>query len=84
MVTRVLEAVQALALCHNVTPVYEDKEDYDMTEADQQSQQTVIYQASSPDEVRKDFFFTRYKNFYFCLWVGYILLLVLPCGLSMW
>ena len=51
VVTRVLEAVQALALCHNVTPVYEDKEDYDMTEADQQSQQTVIYQASSPDEV---------------------------------
>ena len=54
VVTRVLEAVQALALCHNVTPVYEDREDYDMTEADQQSQQTVVYQASSPDEVIKN------------------------------
>ena len=54
VVTRVLEAVQALALCHNVTPVYEDREDYDMTEADQQSQQTVVYQASSPDEVTEN------------------------------
>lgn len=53
VVTRVLEAVQALALCHNVTPVYEDgSEDAALqAEADQQSQQTVVYQASSPDEV---------------------------------
>ena len=51
VVTRVLEAVQALALCHNVTPVFEGRDDGDMTEADQQSQQTVVYQASSPDEV---------------------------------
>lgn len=54
VVTRVLEAVQALALCHNVTPVYEEEQTEDVSlqvEADQQSQQTVVYQASSPDEV---------------------------------
>lgn len=54
-VTRVSEAVKALALCHNVTPVYENVEGSDTeqsdTEADQQSQQHVVYQASSPDEV---------------------------------
>ncbi|GFY46628.1 probable phospholipid-transporting ATPase IIB [Trichonephila inaurata madagascariensis] len=49
-------------LCHNVTPVYEEKEsvcidtssdvegDCD-TEVDQQSNQSFVYQASSPDEV---------------------------------
>ncbi|CAL1295012.1 unnamed protein product [Larinioides sclopetarius] len=37
VVTRVQEAVRALALCHNVTPVYEEME--------------FVYQASSPDEV---------------------------------
>ena len=56
VVTRVSEAVKAIALCHNVTPVYDavdasDSEQSD-TEADQQSQQRVTYQASSPDEVR--------------------------------
>lgn len=54
VVTRVLEAVQALALCHNVTPVYDEEQPEEMAlqiEADQQSQQTVVYQASSPDEV---------------------------------
>jgi len=54
VVTRVLEAVQALALCHNVTPVFEDDPQEETSlqiEADQQSQQTVVYQASSPDEV---------------------------------
>ncbi|GFS65398.1 probable phospholipid-transporting ATPase IIB [Trichonephila clavipes] len=62
VVTRVQEAVRALALCHNVTPVYEEKEsvcidtssdaegDCD-TEVDQQSNQSFVYQASSPDEV---------------------------------
>ncbi|KAG5872559.1 hypothetical protein JTB14_033978 [Gonioctena quinquepunctata] len=61
--TRIRDAVQALALCHNVTPVYEatDKGDTDSgsfaleTEADQQhlqvSERDVMYQASSPDEV---------------------------------
>ena len=54
VVTRVLDAVQALALCHNVTPVYDDDKSEEASlqvEADQQSQQTVVYQASSPDEV---------------------------------
>lgn len=67
-VTRVLEAVRALALCHNVTPVEDSSESTaspespgsgsmeSQTEADQhylQQQQTksVVYQASSPDEV---------------------------------
>nr|CAD7457737.1 unnamed protein product [Timema tahoe] len=65
-VTRVLEAVKALALCHNVTPVYEEQELEEshspgsgsmesQTEADQhywqQKQESCVYQASSPDEV---------------------------------
>ncbi|XP_050300726.1 probable phospholipid-transporting ATPase IIB isoform X2 [Anthonomus grandis grandis] len=57
--TRVKDAVQALALCHNVTPTYEnDNNDLasvaSETEADQHLQASaleVIYQASSPDEV---------------------------------
>lgn len=58
---RIKDAVQALALCHNVTPVYDCSEDSDSgsitseTEADQHLQRsrdtTVTYQASSPDEV---------------------------------
>ena len=55
VVTRIFEAVKAIALCHNVTPVYEvedeDIEENGDIEADQQSQQQVVYQASSPDEV---------------------------------
>lgn len=43
-VTRVHEAVKAIALCHNVTPVYEREEDPD----------SMSYQASSPDEVGVD------------------------------
>lgn len=58
--TRIKDAVQALALCHNVTPVYESLEESETssitseTEADQHMQtgsQGVTYQASSPDEV---------------------------------
>lgn len=57
--TRVRDAVQALALCHNVTPVYENTEPSDSgsitseAEADQhiQIEKVVSYQASSPDEV---------------------------------
>ncbi|KAJ8916317.1 hypothetical protein NQ315_005012 [Exocentrus adspersus] len=58
--TRIRDAVQALALCHNVTPVYETNENCDTgsitseTEADQHLQmpdKAVTYQASSPDEV---------------------------------
>jgi phospholipid-translocating ATPase len=53
--TRVFEAVRAIALCHNVTPVFDDDNTQgpeDATEADQHSQQLVTYQASSPDEVK--------------------------------
>ena len=59
--TRVCDAVKAIALCHNVTPVYEAAEggsdvgEQSDTEADQQSQQRVSYQASSPDEVCRYF-----------------------------
>jgi phospholipid-translocating ATPase len=61
--TRIRDAVQALALCHNVTPVYETSETSETdtgsiaseAEADQHLQitekQVVSYQASSPDEV---------------------------------
>ncbi len=53
VVTRTHEAVKAIALCHNVTPVYEEEDDEENleVEADQQFQQKVVYQASSPDEV---------------------------------
>ena len=57
VVNRVLDSVQALALCHNVTPVYDDESSEETSlqvEADQQSQQKVVYQASSPDEVSSD------------------------------
>ncbi|XP_022904487.2 probable phospholipid-transporting ATPase IIA isoform X1 [Onthophagus taurus] len=60
--TRIIDGVQALALCHNVTPVYEAGEDSETSsvgsdaEADQHIQIQVqdvpmSYQASSPDEV---------------------------------
>ena len=59
VVTRIHEAVKAVALCHNVTPVYEDREadegDDTLSEADQQCQQEVTYQASSPDEVSAEY-----------------------------
>ena len=55
--TRIAEAVKALALCHNVTPVFEGGNE-DATEADRHTTaaassqpQSVTYQASSPDEV---------------------------------
>ncbi|XP_071957427.1 probable phospholipid-transporting ATPase IIB isoform X2 [Antedon mediterranea] len=53
VVTRCYEAVKAIALCHNVTPVYED-DDVEMSEtveADRDQNVNVVYQASSPDEV---------------------------------
>ncbi|XP_063217955.1 probable phospholipid-transporting ATPase IIB isoform X2 [Bacillus rossius redtenbacheri] len=61
-VTRVQEAVKAVALCHNVTPVWEQREEAgrpqspvsveSQTEADQHYLgQSCVYQASSPDEV---------------------------------
>ncbi|XP_076865948.1 putative phospholipid-transporting ATPase IIB isoform X2 [Brachyhypopomus gauderio] len=53
--SRVHEAVKAIALCHNVTPVYETRAgtaEPEGTEADQDfSDDNRTYQASSPDEV---------------------------------
>ncbi|XP_055987462.1 probable phospholipid-transporting ATPase IIB isoform X2 [Sorex fumeus] len=54
--SRVHEAVKAIALCHNVTPVYEAQArvagETEFTEADQDfSDENRTYQASSPDEV---------------------------------
>ncbi|XP_054439770.1 probable phospholipid-transporting ATPase IIB [Pteronotus mesoamericanus] len=54
--SRVYEAVKAIALCHNVTPVYESRAsmtgETEYTEADQDfSDESRTYQASSPDEV---------------------------------
>ena len=55
--TRVAEAVKALSLCHNVTPVYDSKDNSmeEATEADQdfaiEEGEPISYQASSPDEV---------------------------------
>ncbi|KAL7631634.1 UNVERIFIED_CONTAM: hypothetical protein RMT77_018059 [Armadillidium vulgare] len=42
IVTKVGEAVKALALCHNVTPAHEENEN---------NKKNVLYQASSPDEI---------------------------------
>ncbi|KAG8504359.1 LOW QUALITY PROTEIN: putative phospholipid-transporting ATPase IIB [Galemys pyrenaicus] len=54
--SRVQEAVKAIALCHNVTPVYEARAggagEAERAEADQDfSDENRTYQASSPDEV---------------------------------
>ncbi|XP_040841085.1 probable phospholipid-transporting ATPase IIB isoform X3 [Ochotona curzoniae] len=54
--SRIHEAVKALALCHNVTPVYESRAgvtgETESAEADQDfSDENRTYQASSPDEV---------------------------------
>lgn len=50
--SRIHEAVKAIALCHNVTPVYEARGETEYAEADQDfSDENRTYQASSPDEV---------------------------------
>ncbi|KAJ8041253.1 putative phospholipid-transporting ATPase IIB [Holothuria leucospilota] len=50
VVSKIYEAVKAVALCHNVTPVYDDEEsDPESPEAERKDK--VVYQASSPDEV---------------------------------
>ncbi|CAG5956433.1 unnamed protein product [Menidia menidia] len=51
--SRIHEAVKAIALCHNVTPVYEPHAgEAESAEADQDfSDENRTYQASSPDEV---------------------------------
>lgn len=54
VITRVHDAVQAIALCHNVTPVYDlpDSEtDILLLTPEERASRTVTYQASSPDEV---------------------------------
>eukprot|EP00073_Rattus_norvegicus_P035695 XP_008760832.1 PREDICTED: probable phospholipid-transporting ATPase IIA isoform X1 [Rattus norvegicus] len=52
MSSRVHEAVKAIALCHNVTPVYECNGVTDQAEAEKQFEDSCrVYQASSPDEV---------------------------------
>lgn len=51
---RVHEAVKAIALCHNVTPVYESRgpDSTDQAEAEQNYEDACrTYQAASPDEV---------------------------------
>lgn len=56
--SRVHEAVKAIALCHNVTPVYEPRAgaptEAEDAEADQDfSDGNRTYQAASPDEVSR-------------------------------
>ena len=56
VVSRIHEAVKAIALCHNVTPVYEagagGNGETEATEAEQDfDDYNRTYQASSPDEV---------------------------------
>lgn len=56
IVTRIRDAIEALALCHNVTPVYEanmaDVLSKSIDElADELRNVKVSYQASSPDEI---------------------------------
>ncbi|CAD5119096.1 DgyrCDS7742 [Dimorphilus gyrociliatus] len=52
VVSRVHDAVKAIALCHNVTPVFEEiDETPEQNEANMQGSESVVYQASSPDEV---------------------------------
>ena len=61
VVTRVHEAVKALALCHNVTPVFNESKDFPagtVTEnghielqENYEAGEEIVYQASSPDEV---------------------------------
>ncbi len=57
IVTRIRDAIEALALCHNVTPTYESSLDEELFERrpDEISEEAlnakVTYQASSPDEI---------------------------------
>lgn len=63
--SRIHEAVKAIALCHNVTPVYEPpaNAETETAEADQDfSDDNRTYQASSPDEVRLWFKFFGNSN----------------------
>lgn len=59
--------MKAIALVHNVTPVYESNGVTDQAEAEQHYEDTCrVYQASSPDEVfspRKCCFLKTYKAY---------------------
>lgn len=50
-IVRITEAIKALCVCHNVTPVYDNSEEGD-EEMDFGIDREATYQASSPDEVR--------------------------------
>jgi phospholipid-translocating ATPase len=71
LMIKLAAAVEAIALCHNVTPLYDEEvaesstnnDEYDQpagdgdeTESQIHQRQTISYQAASPDEV---FYFTR-------------------------
>lgn len=63
--SRIHEAVKAIALCHNVTPVYESRAgvtgETEYAEVDQDFRdENRTYQASSPDEVRPLIIFMLY------------------------
>lgn len=65
--SRIHEAVKAIALCHNVTPVYESHAavngEAESAEADQDfSDDNRTYQASSPDEVKMRLRETKRRN----------------------
>ena len=68
---KLIEAVKALAICHNVTPVYEEEggrnneaaEGDSLAEADQSFAGGVTYQASSPDEVSCNQNFFGLRNY---------------------
>jgi phospholipid-translocating ATPase len=49
-VTRITEAVKALGVCHNVTPVYEENGMLEDEETVFGIEREATYQASSPDE----------------------------------
>jgi len=57
IVTRIRDAIEALALCHNVTPVYEANmadiinKSIDQLAMEELKNVKVTYQASSPDEI---------------------------------
>jgi len=50
-VSRITEAIKALAVCHNVTPVYDENEMLEDEETIFGLEREATYQASSPDEV---------------------------------
>lgn len=69
MSSRVHEAVKAIALCHNVTPVYESNGVTDQAEAERHYEDSCrVYQASSPDEVSMRSGVKKYRCDIACCW----------------